>query len=204
METKIWEIQPEETAKSFSAFCIYRDFGKERTLEKVQEKLRKNSGYLRVLYNWSSKHKWVERVKAYDVYLDEIRRQETERRIKQEGISIGESFIALHNIAKAALNEATKALLEKDPNNPKKKKFNLQNKQEQIDIYKLNVLVDSLGSIQKALNLSEGKPTEITKQTGELTINDKKGLFERIEEKADVFRKLGRSNAKSDISDNDS
>jgi hypothetical protein len=85
-----WERLPDETDKAFAAFCVYRDLSSGRSIEKVQEKLGKNAGYIRVLYDWSSKNKWVDRVKAYDDYLDSQRRAV----IEQEQIKAQSEVIA--------------------------------------------------------------------------------------------------------------
>jgi hypothetical protein len=84
-EKPIWQRIETDTDKSFAAFCVYRDLGADRSIQKTQEKLSKSSGYLRVLYEWSSNGNWVERAAAYDEYLlDEHRREiETRRKIVQ-------------------------------------------------------------------------------------------------------------------------
>ncbi|NMO09501.1 hypothetical protein [Methanobacterium subterraneum] len=68
-----WERLLDETSKQFEAFCIYRDIGPGRSIQKVAQK-RAGSGGLSKLKEWSSKHHWSERAKAYDAHIDEIRR----------------------------------------------------------------------------------------------------------------------------------
>ena len=61
---KSYDRQPNETDKSWAAFCAYRDMGRERTTAKVRVKF----GYTtsRLLAVWSSKHAWVERCSVFD------------------------------------------------------------------------------------------------------------------------------------------
>ena len=74
-----WERQPEETAKPFEAFCIYRDLGPERSLSKVAEKLQKSDT---LMGRWSRTYDWVNRATAWDAEQDRIARQEQIKAIK--------------------------------------------------------------------------------------------------------------------------
>lgn len=74
-----WDKLDTDTDKSYQAFCVYRDLGKGRSLEKVQERLSKSTGYLRQLYKWSSNYNWVERANAYDLHLDRTQRNAVEK-----------------------------------------------------------------------------------------------------------------------------
>ena len=74
-----WERQPEETAKAFQAFCVYRDMGPERSLNKLVQTLHKNST---TLGEWSGKYEWVSRCAAWDAEQDRIARQEQIKAIK--------------------------------------------------------------------------------------------------------------------------
>ena len=64
---KEWERVERETQKGFEAFCIYRDLGASRSLQKVSDKLGKS---LRLIKKWSSHNGWVKRTTAYDDYMD--------------------------------------------------------------------------------------------------------------------------------------
>jgi len=76
---EIWERQPGETAKAYAAFCVYRDLGPGRSLEKAAQamgyKSRKNFSI------WHSKYEWVKRAEAYDEYLERRKREEHEKAI---------------------------------------------------------------------------------------------------------------------------
>lgn len=66
-----WEKQPNESAKAFEAFVIYRDLGEERSHAKVARQLGKN---VALISRWSSRWKWVERVDLWDAEQDRIHR----------------------------------------------------------------------------------------------------------------------------------
>ncbi len=103
---ELWERQATESHKAFSAFVTYRDMLPAQRSLPVAYRLfmgdptkAKVSGQWR---SWAEKYQWLERVLAYDRYLDAIRRTATEtvvaeieaKRIRQIEIS-----------AKAALEE---------------------------------------------------------------------------------------------------
>ena len=84
-----WEKREHETSKAYAAFCAYRDMGTDRSIAKATpiiykgiqaEKIRLKYGQLTA---WSSKYGWVARVDAYDVYLEENVRRESEAAIKK-------------------------------------------------------------------------------------------------------------------------
>jgi len=63
----LWERQKTDTDKSYSAFCVYRDMGRDRSIRGVGRELGKSKA---LIDRWSSKHDWVNRVNAYDDYLE--------------------------------------------------------------------------------------------------------------------------------------
>lgn len=63
-----WDYQDTDTPKSWEAFQIYRDMGRNRTLRKVAQELDKS---LTQMSKWSEPYNWPERVHAYDLYLDD-------------------------------------------------------------------------------------------------------------------------------------
>ena len=84
-----WEKQDHETSKAYAAFCAYRDMGTDRSFTKAipiifnnipDDKIRLKYGQISA---WSSKYGWVARVEAYDVYLEENVRRESEAAIKK-------------------------------------------------------------------------------------------------------------------------
>lgn len=75
-----WDRLDSETDKAFEAFCIYRDLGPSvRSLRRVVEKRR---GYPKktqkvpnvppFIKRWSSKFRWVERARAWDIEQDRL------------------------------------------------------------------------------------------------------------------------------------
>ena len=84
--TEPWEFNPElDTAKSYSAFEIYRDLGPKRSIDAAyavyspQKSHKRATGYFT---DWSSKGRWLERARAFDAENDRIRIQE--RRLKSQ------------------------------------------------------------------------------------------------------------------------
>jgi len=86
-QPKPYDRQPHETDKSWAAFCVYRDLGRERTLEKAQKQCNYKSCYN--LFQWSSKYKWRERCRAFDDEESErvsimLQKERYERRLQME------------------------------------------------------------------------------------------------------------------------
>lgn len=73
IEPELWERQPEETARAFEAFCVYRNLGANRSIRKTAQELNKNCT---TIAEWSSKYDWVKRVAAWDAEQDRIARNE--------------------------------------------------------------------------------------------------------------------------------
>lgn len=63
-----WGMRPGETAKAYQAFEVYRDLGPERSLEKACRQLTTGSP-LEVLKQWSTRHDWQARVRAFDEFV---------------------------------------------------------------------------------------------------------------------------------------
>lgn len=86
-KSKPYDRQPNETDKSWAAFCIYRDMGRERTLAKAQKECNYKSCYN--LFQWSSKYKWSNRCSAFDDDESErvsiaLQNERLERRLQME------------------------------------------------------------------------------------------------------------------------
>ncbi len=109
-----WTRSDDETAKAYAAFCLYRDLGTERSLEKVRQKVGKRSGYIRQLERWSSRYAWPRRSKGYDAHLELLARRGREAaymndmeamRQRQKKLSL-----ATFNAAISLLHKATERL----------------------------------------------------------------------------------------------
>jgi formate dehydrogenase maturation protein FdhE len=71
-----WERMPDEKSPVYDAFVIYRDQGPRRSMQKVADKIRRS---LSLVSKWAMRFKWRDRALAWDLHLDEIRRQESEQ-----------------------------------------------------------------------------------------------------------------------------
>lgn len=83
-----WERQDRETLQSFEAFKIYRDLGLIRSYTAVTKKLlppetTNYKGKYQVVLAWSYRYRWVERVSAYQRYMDSVFLQEKETAVKE-------------------------------------------------------------------------------------------------------------------------
>lgn len=75
---KKWEKLPEETELAYYWFCQYRDMGVDRSLSAVVLKYNRKESYKTQLAKWSGKFEWVERVVAYDHYMEGKKREAAE------------------------------------------------------------------------------------------------------------------------------
>lgn len=76
MPKKIYDRQAGESDKAFEAFAVYRDMGAARSVDAVSQKLSKSRS---LIARWSSDFNWVERVSAYDDFVDTQARKQLER-----------------------------------------------------------------------------------------------------------------------------
>jgi hypothetical protein len=88
-DRRAWHRQPEESDKSWAAFCVYRDLPpQERTLTQAYfdfyGKDPDISAYNGSLFSaWAKRYRWHERVQQYDNHVDDQIRTELEaRRLK--------------------------------------------------------------------------------------------------------------------------
>lgn len=68
----LWERQEGEGSRPYADFLAYRDFGPERSLAKVSQKVGKCLRYVTVL---CKRFRWVARVEAWDTEQDRIREE---------------------------------------------------------------------------------------------------------------------------------
>lgn len=99
-DIKLWELQEGETAKQFEAFCVYRDMGKGRSLQKVAAELSKSETLIK---RWSAKNNWIKRAAAWEDEQDRLIRIELTR-------DIGAMRKRHADIANAMLVKAARAL----------------------------------------------------------------------------------------------
>jgi hypothetical protein len=68
-ERNSWDQLPEESAKAFRAFALYRDMGWDRSVKKVVLEWTKSRS---LIYRWSIRYQWKERAQDWDVYQDQL------------------------------------------------------------------------------------------------------------------------------------
>jgi hypothetical protein len=89
MPFESWEKLPDETAPAFSAFCIYRDYGTDRSIRKVIETVKKDERERAKCYGvwrgWASKFRWKERTADYDRYIEKLKQTEIRKTIEAQG-----------------------------------------------------------------------------------------------------------------------
>lgn len=99
-EERPWELQKGETIKQFEAFCVYRDMGKGRSLQKVAAQLSKSETLIK---RWSAKNNWLNRTAAWEDEQDRLIRIELTR-------DIGAMRKRHTDLASAMLIKAARAL----------------------------------------------------------------------------------------------
>jgi hypothetical protein len=78
-----WEQFPAESAKAFSAFCVYRDMGPNRSLAKTAHTMNRPPGYKQTLWEWSTKYEWRSRCLDYDRHIEKVAQSEKENAIRE-------------------------------------------------------------------------------------------------------------------------
>ena len=105
----IWDKREDESSKAYEWFCRYRDMGPDRSHEKLDQMYSEGVSKRSQTLRWSSKHAWVERAEAYDAYLDAIKRESNEDRVRktaEEHIDVADKIMELA-LSKLALLEGT-------------------------------------------------------------------------------------------------
>lgn len=77
----IWDKLEAETPTQYSSFCFYRDLGITRTFQKALAKAGKKPSTEQAWIRLSRINNWRERVLAYDLYVDKLRRTGAEKEI---------------------------------------------------------------------------------------------------------------------------
>lgn len=96
-EVRPWDLQAGETDLGFSYFTRYRDAGPDRSLRAVAEFADRSEATIRAL---SARHAWLDRVLAFDSWLDrkaqdELLRDRTEMRRRHVRLAMeGQAKIA--------------------------------------------------------------------------------------------------------------
>ncbi|MDC7228525.1 MAG: hypothetical protein PQJ61_17320 [Spirochaetales bacterium] len=83
IEEESWLRQPGETNAAFHAFCIYRDYGGDRTIRKAITAEGLPERRINIWRAWSNKYQWKRRSTDYDNHLEKIKREERETTFRE-------------------------------------------------------------------------------------------------------------------------
>lgn len=101
---EFWDRQDKETAKAYRAFCVYRDMGIERSIQKAADQFYgRDAAEPRQLEVWSVRNTWVRRVEAYDDWLEARARVEAENEIIEMRKRHATLGVGLQTVATQAL-----------------------------------------------------------------------------------------------------
>ena len=182
-ESPKWEKVKNEQNKAYHLFCIYRDLGPFRSIDKVVQKLDEDGTPLTrtQVGNYSSKWRWVERAEAYDDYRDEMQREANEEAVVEMNRRQAEEYKGLQG---AVLN--TMGRMDEEPEDPKAKPLTPNRA-----AYFLDACSRAYDRAAKGERLARGETTERTeesqnvKHTGQVDVNlqDRMERLKRIEAK---------------------
>jgi len=167
---EIWERQPYESSKAYAAFCIYRDLGTERSLDKALAAANKKPTNRRHWARWMDKYNWLERARAYDDYLERKKREEKEKAI----LEMAERHARL---AMAFQQRVAERLREINPS-----ELSPSDMAKWLDV------------ATKLERLSRGEPTEIGKRDNVNLTTDKDGFRIEVEYVSGRGNDNGREN----------
>ena len=84
-----WEKLKGESFQNYSAFCVYRDMGAERSVRKAVESVETDKRKIMKRYDvwrgWSSQYRWKERAADYDKHLERLKQTELRKLIEALG-----------------------------------------------------------------------------------------------------------------------
>ena len=84
-----WERLTGEGSNAFAAFCVFRDFGPERSIRKAVDAYEmdesKQAKRYRVWRNWCGQYHWRERAADYDRRIDKLKQEELRKTIEAQG-----------------------------------------------------------------------------------------------------------------------
>lgn len=78
-----WDAQPDESSKAHAALEAYLEMGRARSLTKLAEDDRIDHS-LRWLKEWSRRHDWQRRSRAWDAHMHRVRQAEREEKHREE------------------------------------------------------------------------------------------------------------------------
>lgn len=178
MKKAPYERQEGETKKAFEAFTIYRDLGITRSIREVAQKLNKS---VALIGRWSSKFNWVERAQAFDDEMDRKAILENEKKRKE--------MVKRH--ANAATMFQAKVV----------ERLNTLKPEELSP----NDLIRWFTEAVKIERLSRGESTDISEVThnGEVKEKHEYNIFQRVDQYADVYKKLAERGTTGSLDESD-
>jgi hypothetical protein len=82
-----WDRLSKESARAYSAFCLYRDFGSKRSIDAAFPQppaASRRQRAPRTWFDWSRRFRWVERAQAWDAHLVRLSVKEKEQAARRE------------------------------------------------------------------------------------------------------------------------
>lgn len=108
--TNPWDRAPDETPPAWEAFTTYRDLGPgQRSTAKVAQDLGKTKT---LMDGWSARHRWVERARAFDAWVDLRAQEALARRAverKERQATLGRNLQAVASLPAQELARRIKA-----------------------------------------------------------------------------------------------
>ena len=107
-----WEMQPEESAESYRAFCDYRAMGKA-SLQRLHARYKSGAidrpptARLRTLSEWSSRFDWVARREAWVQFQEEVRAEAAVAASREMGERQAKDAARLQSAAMSVLDLLT-------------------------------------------------------------------------------------------------
>lgn len=94
---EVWEQQEGENTKTYSMFCLYRDYGPTRSLRKVYNKYKgiELDCQLNTFITYSGTNGWEKRAHAYDSYILAKELEDNEELIRNFNKRRGEEALKL-------------------------------------------------------------------------------------------------------------
>jgi hypothetical protein len=162
-DNQIWERLPSDTDKSFEAFCIYRDMGTTRSLEKAWRKYKEGAetvpGYFK---DWSREHNWVERVNAYDDYLRDLHR----KRLESAKLKVADNVLNDYERFRSAIDKRLKIMEDTDFVASEDALHSLLNLMHKLDDY-------ARRAVGLPSEIKESKTTNNTSVSGTLNVTNR-------------------------------
>jgi hypothetical protein len=186
-ERKRYERQPKEPDRAWFAFVIYRDMGLDRTLAKTAEIYRERYGVQgkpesteRQMQGWSPRWHWRDRVEAWDMELDRLKRKKeivAVQEMHQRHLALAKGLQTLGSLGLQSLIERAKAAqTTKDP--------------VELTSKEVNSLVEIGIKLERG---SRGEPETVVEERRKITSNDRRQALRALvedEESMDVISVL--------------